>query len=142
MRNVEIGPTSTQVHMKAPYYLNRLFLPRYRATADADTDNTELLFDGRDTATTMRDISDEIQTQMDFAFNFVMFGTTVDETSDDYETFVAAKDLFVSESGYPYAASVHGLFLNGDGASVFSYTMGTPRHPSSTAVIESMIHHI
>ena len=56
--------------------------------------------------------------------------------------WIAAKQQFVHESGLPSASSITGLFLNFEGASVFSYTMYTERQSKHGKITNVRIHDI
>ena len=69
----------------------------------------------------MGEIADELEKQMTYAFKHVLYGESVDEDDEDYESFAEAMRIFVNPSGIGYGASQYGLFLSYPGANVLSF---------------------
>ena len=151
MIDIEIGQTSDKVYFSGEYGHMRMLLPRYKKMADEmesdlasgaiDESEMYIHFDGRDEATTMRDITDEIELEMNLAFDYVTKGVSItDENDEEYDSFVSALNLFVRDNSIPYGGAQYGIFLNTFGASVFTYNLETNYYSSNVYMENIKIH--
>ena len=87
----------------------------------------------------MREIAEELELEMNLAFNYIAKGELVDLTDDNYESFKEGIDLFVNEKhGFlPNDGAQYGIFLNTFGASVFTYNLATNFY-STTATLKNI----
>ena len=162
IKDVEVGPASTIDYLKGDYGHARLMALRLRALeqdliADGTLeDNTMEFYDRGTGQQTTTDIADELDAQMELALSYALNRVNnensennyidpnildfSDATDEEQERWEKAKDTFIQESGFPSSSSLTGLFLNFDGASVFTYTKYTNRQ-SSGAVLENIYIH-
>jgi len=127
--NVDIGPSTTQAHVTAGYGHARALLYIARILVEDETvNNVHLPFFGRrDLNITITQIVDQLITEMDMIFNYVVKGIDYDDEqyNNNDETTIAnwkeAKQLFLKTDGIPYGSAMYGIFLNYPGASIQSY---------------------
>ena len=162
IENVEIGPSSTVDFLRGDYGHARLMAQRLRALEnDLISEGTlyqhTLEFAGRGTgAQTTTEIADELELQMELALSYALNRVSDSHADNDYidpdlldmneasskeiERWAKAKKTFVHESGFPSPSSLTGIFLNFDGASVFTYTKYTTRKSQSGTINNLYIH--
>ena len=91
-------------------------------------------FDARDEEWTAEQLADEVEKQMNMAYNYVKNGVTPDCSDDDDDnskSWKSAQKLFINEDGIPYGSVQHGIFLNTEGTSVFNYNLETTSYSSN-----------
>jgi len=137
LNNVEVGPTSQQVYLRAEYGHMRYMLPRLRAIAEENPDGT-IQYSGRDEVWTAATLADELEIQLNLAFNYAVYGTVPEDETDS--SWVSAKSVFINENGIPYGSVQHGIFLNTEGTSVFNYNLHTTSYSTSISLIDVKIH--
>jgi len=140
IRNVEIGPSSQKAYLLGEYGHARMILPRLRKIQEENPTGT-IQFYGRDSPVTIKELADELETQIDMAFNYVLHGVEHSEDDENYNTWLKAKENFINEDGIPYGSGMYGLFFSYPGANVFGYAHSDLR--SSNAVVENVkIHNL
>lgn len=137
IEDVEIGPVYTEVPVLGVYTQARIMLSRLRKIY-ADNPEGKIEFHNKEGAYTADDVREELETQMDIVFEHYIKGK---EWSDfeDQETVAAARELFENVNQVPSASTVYGIFLNSNGASVFSIG-GAPGTSSNAQIKNVKIH--
>ena len=133
IENVEIGPVYTEVPVLGVYTQARIMLSRLRAIYDANPDG-KIAFNDRDGTYNADDVRQELEDEMDIVFDHYINGVEWDDF-EDQDTVTKARELFENENQIPSASTVYGLFLNSNGASVFS--IGGAPGTSSNAQVKS-----
>ena len=134
--NCEIGPTSSMSYFKGEYGHGRTLLKRFRTAAEHYPD-TEIRFRGRDSSTTMPEIVDELEKELNMAYDYVVNGKKFDE---DDESWISAKSLFIDNTNLPNGAAMYGIFLNTYGASVLTYNLNSYFYSYNAVVSNTKIH--
>ena len=99
-----------------------MMLPRYKIIANELEDNYNngiieeddlyIQFNGQTEKTRMIDIANEIEKQMNLAWNYVINNEVIDDINDqDYESFISAKTLFVNSNNVPYGGAQYGIII-------------------------------
>ena len=142
--DVEVGPTSSKAFFNGEYGHMRALLPRFRAVAQEIGDDEEpIKFYGRDRPTSMREITGEIQQQLDMAFAYVVHGKKYSPENSSpavYESYKSMLKLFINEDGIPNGGAQYGIFLNTFGASVFTYNLYTGFYSTNAILNNVRIH--
>ena len=157
MNNIDVGPSSEIEYLKGDYGHARILAQRLERIEDEllGTDESEYTKgDLEENLQRLGEVREELSKQMSLAYNYALnrvrgkFEDTdyvnPDDltTEEDIERWTNAKAQFIHESGYPSASSVTGIFLNFEGASVFSYTMYTTHQSSHGRLSNIHIHDI
>ena len=146
LENLENAKTSEILHfapcfLSAEYGYARWTLQRLDRLRD-DNSWTNLIFpitfDGRDDELEMDDIIENLRSLMDIAFKSVM---GIEQYTVSNPHFQAAHSLFINDDGIPYGASMYGLFLNLQVASV-STVHPSMRHSENAMIENVQIHNL
>eukprot|EP01083_Nonionella_stella_P034077 93279_1 len=122
IEDVQVGPNYQQIPVTPQYAHGRFMLQRLQYIADKETQS--VVIDGENVF--VSDIIETLRTEMDDAFWF---------SRNDREN--ARDNLFINADGLPHGATLYGVFLNSEGASVFGLGL-SPRH-SSDLVLRNVI---
>eukprot|EP01084_Bolivina_argentea_P259295 437478_1 len=126
IENVDIGPNYQEIPITPRYAHGRLLLERLELIPDKE--NKFVLIDNKKIWAT--DIIDTLRDEMDEAFSFSYNIDDISEHDDIYD------NLFVNNDGLPHGATLYGMFLNSEGASVFGLGL-SPGH-SYNAVLRNI----
>ena len=124
----------------------RAMLPRYKVLCEElDEEEDRVLFYGRTESLSMCDIAEEVELEMDMAFDYVTKGKTYTVEKDGesmYESFASSLKLFVNDNdiSVPYGSAQFGIFLNTYDASVLTYSLYTPFVSSKAVLTDIKIH--
>ena len=121
---IDIGPTSSKVYFNGEYG-QELFLTTQNKQMEKELlehdEDKYIQFYRRDEATTLQEITDKLELEMNMAFDYIVNDILYDDSNvdDTYNSFVSAKKLFINDKN-DYVLNV-GIFLDTFGASVFTY---------------------
>ena len=147
--NIHIHSTSNIAYLKGEYGHARMLLPRLKKIYEENVEEnggvegTRIEFPDRGygSMVTMKDIYQEIEKEIDMAFDYAMNGVTYDDEKDNdddegriwkdaKQNFIYMKEemddlnsdaVHTNSMGLPYGTAVYGIFLSFPGANVFSY---------------------
>ena len=125
------------------YTQGRFMLQRMRAVVESGNDEMLTFANRNDQKYTASDITNELEKQMDMAFEY-SFGINTNYdfkelssmSNDDINSWAASNKDFVNPRGLPVGATVYGIYLNSQGADVFG--IGQSPGTSSNAVISNV----
>ena len=172
LNNIEIGPNSNIDYLKGEFGHGRLMLQRLEKVrdlmSDDDIDTKSVTFSNLKEAATIEDLMDDLEAEMGLAYHYAvnrisskfeesdyidpsyleMIDTSryddLEEGQESEQTIFwhKVKKAYIQESGFPASSSVSGMFLNYDGASVFSYAKYvSPEYHSNSAVLSNIYVH-
>ena len=163
MSDCEIGPSSTIEYLRGEYGQSRFLEPRLNVMLENEIGGAMYATSSiiNQHGTTVEELIDEMQIEMAMAKNYALnkaqgreeysnndyvdpsvFGDVTNSETQTGERWEKAKKLFIQESGIPSVSSVTGLFLNFQGASVFTYAKyTTDERKSSDAVLKDVYIH-
>ena len=141
LRDIEIGPSTQKAFMTAPYTHGRAFLASGLKISEENDGKVPL--SNRDEAVSMGDIVEDLNDQLDMAFNYVVnnvdYDALYENDKEQLAKWKAAKEVFIKEDGIPYGSSMYGIFLNYPGSSILSYHLNND--VSHKATLENIYIH-
>ena len=133
IENVDIGPVYMETPVMGVYTQARIMLSRLKKIYEDNPDG-HIKFHDRSGRFTAHDIRQELADQMDIVFEHYINGVEWEDFENEEQT-QKARDLFENLNQVPSASTVYGMFLNSNGASVFS--IGGAPGSSTNAQVKS-----
>eukprot|EP01083_Nonionella_stella_P067359 178121_1 len=144
MTDVDIGP-NIAVDKLSPWYSQmRHLLSTYKRMLNENEDVIQDLcftFYGRDSCVTLGDLTADLQTVLDIAFEYAVLDKTPlegDVHEDTWALWQQNKNVLLNTKGTPRTATLYGIFLNYVGSNVIAWYTGSESTQSKNVFMNNV----